>query len=95
MSIESGNTEDYSYYAASNDGHFTISAGNPMDGSSELLVNGPVGTTTAGAFYTVDGFYLIKSGGSHAAGAISYGAMPVDEASIKLNPRVVIIHKQF
>lgn len=44
---------------------------------------------------TVDGFYLIKSGGMHAAGAVSVGAEPVSEASLRLNPNVRLVMRQF
>jgi hypothetical protein len=31
----------------------------------------------------------------HAAGAVSFGADPVDEATLRLNPQVQIIHRHF
>jgi hypothetical protein len=66
-----------------------------LDGPVEVIINRGVGTTAAGAFYTADGFYLIKSGGSHAAGAMSFGAMPINEATIRLNPRIRLIMRPF
>jgi hypothetical protein len=81
------------YGANFSEGRLVISSGDPMDAPQEVVINGPVGTTMG--LTRVDGFYLIKSGGMHAAGALSWGAMPVDEASLRLNPYVRIVHRSF
>lgn len=85
---------DKRYFSETDDGRLVIATGDFADAPIELVVNGNIGTTAAGAFYTVDGFYLIKSGGSHAAGAVSYGALPVDEATIRLNPGIKLVTKK-
>lgn len=81
-------------------GHLSIFTGRPLniswsggDVDEEVLINGDIGTTNGG--YLVDGFYLVKSGGQHAAGALSTGLIPVDEAAIRLNPNVKIVEKGF
>jgi hypothetical protein len=70
-----------------------ITAGDPLDAPREVVVNGDTGSSLA--YHLIDGFYLIKFGGSHAAGALSWGAIPVDEAKIRLDPNIRIVRKQF
>ena len=81
------------YYVSVSGERLEISGGDPMDSPFEVLINGPTGTTMD--MLAVDGFYLVKSGGMHAAGALSWGLTPVDEASIRLNPSIHIVRKKF
>lgn len=95
LAVVESRDSDARYYSALSDNQLNITSGDPMDAPTEVVINGGIGTTGAGAFYTVDGFYLIKSGGSHAGGAVSVGAVPVNEATIRLNPRIRLITKPF
>lgn len=95
LSVEKSTDSDKRYYSSLSDNQLNITSGDPMDAPVEVIINDGVGTTTAGAFYTADGFYLIKSGGTHAAGAVSFGALPVSEATIRLNPHINLITKHF
>jgi hypothetical protein len=81
------------YDAGMDENRLIISSGDPMNAPVELVVSGPIGTTWN--MHAVDGFYLIKFGGMHAAGAMSWGAEPVDEAKIRLNPSVRIVTEPF
>lgn len=87
-------TVDTPRYSTIIDGdQLVITAGDPLDAPREIVVNGP--TSRSLTAYLVDGFYLIKFGGSHAAGALSWGAIPVDEAKIRLDPKIRIVRKSF
>lgn len=81
------------YYVGVGDGELSISGGDPMDHPCEVLIHGPIGTTAD--MLTIDGFYLVKNGGMHAAGALSWGLVPVDEATVRLNPKIRIVKKEF
>lgn len=91
--IEKGDPSNDRYSADFDDGRLVINSGDPSDALMELVVNGSTGTSMGGI--TVDGFYLIKSGGTHAAGAMSWGAEPVSETSIRLNPAIRVAEKPF
>ena len=95
LTVEKSDDADETYYSSLDGDQLNITSGNPTDGPAEVIINGGVGTTGAGAFLTADGFYLIKSGGSHAAGAISYGAIAVSEANIRLDTRVHVVTRKF
>ena len=95
LTVATSSDRDDRYYSSLDGEQLNITAGNPTDAPVEVIINDGVGTTAAGAFYTADGFYLIKSGGSHAAGALSFGAQIVKESSIRLNPRIRLITKPF
>lgn len=95
LTVEKSGESKGRYFTSLSSNQLNVSSGDPMNGSTEIVINNGVGTTGAGAFYTVDGFYLIKSGGSHAAGAVSFGAILVDEATIRLNPHIRLITKSF
>jgi hypothetical protein len=95
LTVEKSADSDARYYSSLSDNQLNITSGDPMDGPVEVLINDGVGTTSAGAFFTADGFYLIKSGGSHAAGALSFGAISVNEATVRLNSRIRLITKTF
>ena len=95
LSVAKSKDSDKRYYSDLSGNRLNITSGDPSDGSMEVIINSGLGTTMAGIFFTVDGFYLIKSGGSHAGGALSYGALPVDEATIRLNPKIRLISRQF
>lgn len=75
------------------DRQLIITTGDPLDAPQELVVNGDVEQSLTG--WLVDGFYLIKFGGSHAAGALSWGAIPVDEAKIRLDRGIRVVRKRF
>lgn len=75
------------------DKQLIITTGDPLDAPQELVVNGDVGRSVTG--YLVDGFYLIKFGGTHAAGALSWGAIPVDEAKIRLDRGLRVVRRKF
>jgi hypothetical protein len=81
------------YFVIVDDGKLNIAVGDPMNAPQEVLINGGLGSSHD--LYLVDGFYLIKNGGQHAAGALSVGAMPVDEATLRLNPYIRIVKKSF
>lgn len=51
----------------------------------EVLINGGYGWQNGG--WDVDGFYIVKPGGSHQ-GQASFGLRPVDDAQVRLNPAV-------
>jgi len=91
--VEPSKESDERYFTHRDGSQLNITAGNPLDAPRELIVNGPVGTTWA--MWQVDGFYLIKFGGMHAAGAMSYGASAVDEATVRLNPNLSIVQRDF
>jgi hypothetical protein len=81
-------------YASGRDGsRLVISSGDPLNAPQEVVINGPVAQTWD--MWRVDGFYLIKFGGMHAAGAMSWGALPVDEAALRLNPAIRVIRRPF
>jgi len=92
IAVAPSRDNDERYLVGPSDGRFVISAGDPLNMPREVVIGGDVGTTMD--MTTVNGFYLIKSGGMHAAGAISYGARPVDEAALRLNPHVRIIRRE-
>lgn len=75
------------------DGRLIISAPDKDGRDMEVVVNGPVGSTMD--MLALDGFYLVKNGGMHAAGALSVGLNPVPEASIRLAPHIRIINHEF
>lgn len=54
----------------------------------ELVINGGVSWQHGG--WNVDGFYIVKPGGTHQ-GISSFGLMQVDEAAVRLNPAVRIV----
>lgn len=91
--VEQSREEDVKYFVSRGDDDLTIAVGDPFDGPVELVINGPTGTTMA--MHTIDGFYLIKSGGMHTVGAISFGAIPADEAAMRLNPNIRIVTRKF
>lgn len=91
--VEPSREGEERYFVSRGDDDLTITVGDPFDGPVELVINGPTGRTMA--MHTVDGFYLIKSGGMHTAGAISFGARPADEAKIRLNPNIRIVTRKF
>lgn len=93
IAVERSRDSDSQYYVGRSDGRLVISGGDPMDSPKELVVNGPTGTTMD--LFTVDGFYLIKSGGMHAGGALSYGAIPVDEATLRLRNGIRFVERPF
>ena len=93
ITVEVPSESEPRYSAGLSDGRLVISAGDPMNMPREVVINGPVGSTMG--LTTADGFYLIKSGGMHAAGAMSAGAQPVDEATLRLNPNVRIVRRAF
>ena len=95
LTVAQSTDRDDRFYSSLEGEQLNITSGDPMDAPVEVIISDGVGTTTAGAFYTADGFYLIKSGGSHAAGALSFGAQIVNEASIRLNPRIRLIKRPF
>ena len=95
IAVEKSTDADKRYYSDVSEDQLNVTSGDPTDAPVEVLINGGLGTTMAGAFYTADGFYLIKSGGSHAAGAVSFGAEPVSEASIRLNARIRLVRRRF
>jgi hypothetical protein len=72
---------------------FIITTGDPLDAPRELVVNGDIERSVTG--WLIDGFYLVKFGGSHAAGALSWGAIPVDEAKIRLDRGLRVVRKRF
>lgn len=91
--VERSKESDERYFTNLHEGRLNITEGDPLAGPRELIVNGGIGTTWD--MWTVDGFYLIKSGGMHAAGALSYGAVPVDEADIRLNANTRLVEREF
>lgn len=91
LTVERSRKDQERYYVGVGESQLTISGGDPMDSPREVVINGPAGTTAD--MLTVDGFYLVKSGGMHAAGALSWGLVPVDEAVIRLNPKVSILKR--
>jgi hypothetical protein len=93
ITVDRTEAADGTYNASLSEGRLIISSGDPLNAPEELVVNGSVGTTWD--MWRIDGFYLIKSGGMHAAGALSWGAEPVDEAAIRLNPNLHIIRRPF
>lgn len=93
VAVERSRDSDAQYYVGQSDGQLVISGGDPFDAPVELVVNGNTGSTMD--MLTVDGFYLIKIGGTHAAGAVSFGAMPVDEAILRLRRGVRFTEKKF
>ena len=95
LTVAKSKDSDKRFYSDLSGNQLNITSGDPSDGSMEVVINKGLGKTMAGMFYTVDGFYLIKSGGSHAGGALSYGALPVDEATIRLNPKIRLISRKF
>ena len=95
ISVAKSKDSDKNYYSDLADGQLNITSGDPSDSPMEVIISGGLGTTMAGLFFTADGFYLIKSGGSHAGGALSYGAVPVDEATIRLNSKIRLITRHF
>ena len=95
LTVAKSKDSDKRFYSDLSGNQLNITSGDPSDGSMEVVINKVLGKTMAGMFYTVDGFYLIKSGGSHAGGALSYGALPVDEATIRLNPKIRLISRKF
>lgn len=70
-----------------------ITTGDPLDAPRELVVNGDIERSMSG--WLIDGFYLMKFGGSHAAGALSWGAIPVDEAKVRFDRGLRIVRKPF
>lgn len=95
ISVEKSKESDKRYYSSSDKDGLNITSGNPMDAPTEVLVQTQAGTTAAGMLWTADGFFLVKAGGSFAAGATSWAAVPVDEAQIRLNPNICIIERDF
>lgn len=93
LKIQSDTIETTRYSVIADGEQLIITAGDPLNAPRELVVNG--GTGRSLAYHLIDGFYLIKFGGSHAAGALSWGAIPVDEARIRLDPSIAIVRKQF
>jgi hypothetical protein len=93
LKIEADTIETPRYSVIVDGDQLVITAGDPLDAPQELVVNGPTGRSLA--YHLIDGFYLIKFGGSHAAGALSWGALPVDEAKIRLDPKLRIVRKPF
>lgn len=91
--VERSKDSDQRYFTHLDGGRLNITEGDPLSGPREVIVNGGIGTTWD--MWTIDGFYLIKSGGMHAAGALSYGALPVDEAEIRLNPNIRLVEREF
>lgn len=95
LTVEPSTDDNTRYYASVTDKQLIITSGDPMDAPTEVVFNGNVGRTAAGTMFTIDGFYLIKSGGSAGAGAVSIGANQLDEAAIRLNPNIRIVTKAF
>jgi hypothetical protein len=93
VSVEPSGENDDRYYASLSDGRLVVTSGDPLNAPQEIVVNGDIGRSWD--MWRVDGFYLIKFGGMHAAGAMSWGALPVDEASLRLNPNVRIVRRPF
>jgi hypothetical protein len=93
VTVERSKKSQDRYYVSLGDDQLTISGGDPMDSPREVVINGPVGTTVD--MLKIDGFYLVKDGGMHAAGALSWGLVPVDEATIRLNPKIRIAKREF
>lgn len=89
---KSHNTEETYNSSLTDDGLF-IESGDPIESPVDVLITEDVGTTAAGEVFTVDGFYLIKSVSSDAAGAHSYAAIQVSEADIRHNPEIRIVTK--
>lgn len=58
------------------------------DAEIELVINGGVSWQHGG--WNVDGFYIVKPGGTHQ-GISSFGLTQVDEAAVRLNPAVRIV----
>lgn len=85
VSVEPGETDGY--LVNKGDDYLGITAGE-----FELVVQSGYRWEHGG--YVVDGFYLVKGGGMHQ-GIISYGLEPVDEGTLRANPSVRIVDKNF
>lgn len=57
---------------------------------TELVINGNI-EWQHGA-YVVDGFFLVKPSGMHQ-GVASFGLMTVDEAAVRLSPKLKIVER--
>lgn len=58
------------------------------DAQVELVINGGVSWRHGG--WNVDGFYIVKPGGTHQ-GIASFGLIQAEEAAIRLNPAIRIV----
>ncbi|THD35724.1 MAG: hypothetical protein E7773_10275 [Sphingomonas sp.] len=91
ITVERSRDTDKRYFTSRDGNQLNITSGDPMNAPVEVLINSGLGTTMD--MDTADGFYLIKSGGMHAAGALSFGTEAVNESQLRLNPRVRIVTK--
>jgi len=69
----------------SDEGYLLISYYVTGEEGYEVLINDGYNWQHGG--WDVDGFYIVKPGGSHQ-GQSSFGLVPVDDAQVRLNPAV-------
>ena len=83
-------SDDGRYSIRVDEDGLNLTVGDPSYAPVEVIINGTIGRTGGGMVYYADGFYLVKFGGSYAAGATSYGLIPVDEALLRLNSDIKV-----
>jgi hypothetical protein len=95
IDVSPSDDEDFErqrYLASADDDMLAIFKGDGEHGGIEVVVpKGSYGWQHG--HHTVDGFFVVKSGGMHQ-GTLSYGLTPTDEGVIRTNPGVRIVEQE-